>query len=124
MDFKIGYQSVHCQMYAGQIICYSVKIMPFISVQWVTEITHVNAPFYFVDEQRVGPYSLWHHQHHFIAVDGGIEMIDELNYAIPFGWIGRLINALFVRREVKAIFDFRSQVLSRKFLTNVIEIKL
>ena len=102
-------------MYPGQLIRYLVNVMPLVSVHWVTEITHVNEPSYFVDEQRFGPYALWHHQHHFQEVAGGIEMTDEVNYAIPFGFIGQLTNWLFVERRVNAIFDYRFAMLEDFF---------
>ncbi len=102
-------------MYPGQIIKYVIQVLPGIPMNWITEITHVQEPYYFVDEQRFGPYALWHHQHHFKAVDGGVETTDEVNYAIPLGIMGRLANWLFVEREVNRIFDHRSQVLESFF---------
>lgn len=115
MGFQILYQSGEGKMYPGQLIRYRVKGIPFIPMHWVTEITHVQEPVYFVDEQRFGPYALWHHQHHFKEVNGGVEMTDEVNYAIPFGPIGRLANLLFVRREVNAIFNHRFKTLEHYF---------
>ncbi|MBL6447995.1 SRPBCC family protein [Fulvivirga sp. 29W222] len=115
MGFRIRYSSGNERMYPGQIICYKVNILPAMQVDWVTEITHVREPYYFVDEQRFGPYALWHHQHHFREVKDGVEMIDEVNYAIPFGIIGRLANSIFVGKEVKAIFDYRHKVLQNYF---------
>ena len=118
MKFDIKYISGGDRMYAGQLIRYIVYVLPGMPVRWTTEITHVKEPYYFVDEQRFGPYAMWHHQHHFKEVDGGIEMIDEVNYAIPFGWIGQLANWLFVSRKVNAIFDYRFEVLENKFKKN------
>lgn len=115
MGFEILYQSGGEKTYAGQIIRYHVKILPGIKAHWVTEITHVHEPKHFIDEQRFGPYALWHHQHHFKEVAGGVEMIDEVNYAIPFGIIGRLAHWLFVGREVSRIFDHRFKVLEEYF---------
>jgi ligand-binding SRPBCC domain-containing protein len=115
MNFKIISQSGDESMYAGQIICYHVSVKPWLKVKWVTEITHVNEPHYFVDDQISGPYSLWHHEHHFKEVAGGVEMTDELHYAVPFGIFGRIANALFVGREVNTIFDFRFNVLEKHF---------
>lgn len=115
MGFEIQYISGGNKTYAGQIIQYKVKILGGIKVNWVTEITHVYEPTYFVDEQRFGPYALWHHQHHFKKVGNGVEMIDEVNYAIPLGILGRLANWLFVGRQVSAIFDHRYQVLEAYF---------
>jgi ligand-binding SRPBCC domain-containing protein len=119
IGFKVLYISGdQSDIYAGQIIRYKIKILPGITVNWMTEITHVNKPFNFIDEQRFGPYALWHHQHHFKEVKGGIEMIDELIYAIPFGFIGRVAHALFVRQRVNDIFDYRFAVLEKLFTRN------
>jgi ligand-binding SRPBCC domain-containing protein len=103
-------------MYAGQIIRYKIKLLPFWTVNWVTEITHVQMPTFFVDDQRFGPYAFWHHQHSFRETGNGVEMTDEVHYAIPYGFIGRLVHWLFVARAVSAIFDFRFQMLERHFV--------
>ncbi len=102
-------------MYPGQLIRYKVNGIPFIPMHWVTEITHVQEPRYFVDEQRFGPYALWHHQHHFIEVTGGVEMTDEVNYAIPYSFLGQVANFLFVEREVNTIFNHRYKTLEAFF---------
>lgn len=115
MGFEILYISGGDKAYAGQIIQYKVSVLPGIKVNWVTEITHVQELFHFIDEQRFGPYSLWHHQHHFKEVRGGVEMTDEVNFAIPFGYLGRLAHWIFVGREVNRIFDHRFSVLKKYF---------
>ena len=115
MGFKLKSEYITERMYAGQIIEYAVKPLFGIPVYWMTEITHVEDKKYFADEQRFGPYSLWHHQHHFKEVAGGIEMTDEVNYAIPFGFIGQLANWLFVEQRVNAIFDYRFAKLKSLF---------
>ncbi|MBL7857010.1 MAG: SRPBCC family protein [Cyclobacteriaceae bacterium] len=115
MGFNILYISGGDKMYPGQMIRYKISALPGIKMNWVTEITHVQEPSYFVDEQRFGPYALWHHQHHFKEVPGGVEMTDEVNYAIPFGILGTLANWVFVQREVNAIFDHRFAVLEKYF---------
>lgn len=79
------------------------------------EITHVKEKEYFVDEQRFGPYALWRHQHHFKQVEGGIMMMDIVNYAIPYGFLGRLANTLFVKKKLKEVFSFREEVIGRLF---------
>jgi ligand-binding SRPBCC domain-containing protein len=84
-------------------------------VDWLTEITKVKPGEYFIDDQRIGPYSLWHHQHHFKEVEGGVEMRDAVTYAIPFGWLGQLANWLFVGKQLKSIFHYRRSVLERQF---------
>ena len=95
------------EMYAGQIIEYTVSPVLGIPLYWMTEITQVKDKQYFIDEQRYGPYSLWHHQHHFKAVNGGVEMTDIVHYKLPLGPLGKLANALFVRAQLRQIFDFR-----------------
>ncbi len=115
MKFDIRYISGSKKMYPGQIITYKLQPVPVIPVSWTTEITHVMEPTYFVDEQRFGPYALWHHQHRFKEVDGGVEMEDEVNYAIPLGILGRIANWLFVGKKVKGIFDYRYKVLEERF---------
>ncbi len=103
------------KMYPGQIITYTVKPILGIPLFWMTEITHVQEPGFFVDEQRVGPYTLWHHQHHFKTIPGGVEMTDLVHYKVPLGWLGDLANWLFVRRQLQGIFDFRTKKLETLF---------
>ncbi|MBL7796385.1 MAG: SRPBCC family protein [Saprospiraceae bacterium] len=103
------------KMYPGQIITYTVSPLLGIPLFWMTEITHVREGEFFVDEQRVGPYALWHHQHHFKAIPGGVEMTDLVHYRLPMGILGRLAHALFVRSQLNNIFDHRYQVLEERF---------
>ena len=105
------------KMYAGQIIEYNVSPVFGIPLYWMTEITHVEEGNYFVDEQRFGPYSLWHHQHHFKAVTGGVEMTDIVHYKLPFWILGDIAQTLFVKKQLKAIFDFRFQKVEALFGT-------
>lgn len=102
------------QMYAGMLVSYKVAAAPGIKVRWITEITHVRENEFFVDEQRFGPYRFWHHQHHFKAVAGGVEMTDLVSYLLPFQPFGQLA-APFVRRRLEHIFDFRQQTLETMF---------
>ena len=88
-----------------------------LKVRWVTEVTHADAPHFFVDEQRFGPYRFWHHQHHLRPVEGGVEVEDLVHYALPFGPLGRLVHGLWVRRQLDAIFAFRRAVLEERFGT-------
>ncbi|MES2062969.1 MAG: SRPBCC family protein [Bacteroidota bacterium] len=103
------------KMYAGMIITYKISPLAGIKLNWMTEITHVHDRQYFVDEQRFGPYALWHHQHHFKEIPGGVEMTDILHYAIPFGIIGRLTNNVYVGKKVKDIFDYRVKAVEELF---------
>lgn len=115
MNFKILHISGGDKMHEGQIIRYKIKALPFFSVNWVTEITDVDEPFSFVDYQRSGPFKLWRHQHTFKEVDGGVQMTDEVSYAIPFGPLGLLAHTLFVRSEVNTIFNHRFETLQKQF---------
>jgi ligand-binding SRPBCC domain-containing protein len=95
------------KMYPGQIIEYYVKPLAGIKMHWVTEITHVEHLRYFVDEQRFGPYSFWHHKHFLKEVPGGVEMNDLVHYKLPLGILGKLGNEIFVKKQLKTIFDYR-----------------
>jgi ligand-binding SRPBCC domain-containing protein len=114
LNFKVT-SKLPNKMYAGMIISYKVHPVLGIPNNWVTEITHVEEPFYFVDEQRFGPYKLWHHQHHFKETENGVEMTDIINYALPFDPFSRPINSLLVERKVKEIFKFREKKLGKLF---------
>ena len=116
MDFRITSppQSV---VYAGQIITYTVRPLLRVAVDWTTEITHVDRPNFFVDEQRFGPYRFWHHQHRFCEREGGVEVSDLVHYLLPHDQLAGLINRLFVAPRLKRIFDFRSTALQKLFLT-------
>lgn len=103
------------KMYPGQMISYKVKPIAGIPLTWVTEITHVEPHKYFVDEQRFGPYSMWHHEHHFKVVDEGVEMTDIVSYVLPLGILGRIAHSLFVARQLNAIFEYRSKVIDQFF---------
>ena len=102
-------------MYAGQLIEYRVSPLLGIPLYWMTEITQVVEGKYFIDEQRFGPYALWHHQHHFREVAGGVEMTDIVHYKIPLGILGALADRLFVHQKLKQIFDYRFQAVSQLF---------
>ena len=103
------------KMYPGMFISYKVSPVFGIKMNWVTEITQVKNHEYFVDDQRTGPYAIWHHEHHFEEIKGGVRMTDILTYAIPFGIIGQLANAILVEKEVKNIFDYRTKAVNELF---------
>jgi len=114
LNFKVT-SKLPDKMYPGMIIIYKVHPVLGIPNTWVTEITHVKEPFYFVDEQRFGPYKLWHHQHHFKEIDNGVEMSDIITYALPFDPLSRPLNSLLVEKKVKEIFKYRNKVLTDMF---------
>jgi len=115
MGFRIQNSNKLEKMYPGQIIHYKVRPLWNIPVKWTTEITHVQQPFFFVDNQLAGPYRLWHHQHHFKEIPGGVEMTDILNYALPGGFLGRLMHQPLVRKRLEKIFNYRVEAVNKLF---------
>ena len=102
-------------MFAGQIIQYIVTPVLGIPMKWVTEITHVVDKKYFVDEQRFGPYALWHHKHFLKEISGGVEMEDIVDYKVPMGILGQLVHPFIVKPKLQEIFDYRSNKLIELF---------
>ena len=102
-------------LYAGQFIQYLVTPILGIKTKWVTEITNVVDKVYFVDEQRFGPYALWHHTHFINEIDGGVEMEDIINYKVPFGILGQLVHPFLVKPKLNEIFEFRRKALIEMF---------
>ena len=94
-------------MYEGLMIEYTVKPLLGIPMNWVTEIKTVKDLEFFVDEQRIGPYKIWHHEHHFKEVEGGVEMTDIVSYELPLGILGRMMHPIIVKKKLEEIFDFR-----------------
>ena len=101
--------------YPGQIIEYTVRPVLGIPMYWMTEITQVKEQEFFIDEQRVGPYTMWHHQHFFKAIEGGVEMEDLIHYRLPLGPLGSLAHGLFVKRQLEGIFEYRFKTLEEKW---------
>ncbi len=119
--------------YLGQIITYKIGILPFIKSNWITEITHFRSPSplerqtefanevqgrgcFFVDEQRFGPYSMWHHEHHFEGIsENEVLMKDIVNFKLPFGFFGDLLAGNYVKNKVKFIFESRFKILIELF---------
>lgn len=107
LNLKVTNELFGDEVYVGQVITYTVKPLLGIPVSWMTEITHVEKLRFFVDEQRKGPYRIWHHQHHFRAIDGGVEMTDLVHYQLPFGVLGSIAYAITVQSKLKDIFAYR-----------------
>lgn len=103
--------------YPGQIIQYKVSPLLGIKTTWVTEITHVQDQHYFVDEQRFGPYALWHHKHFFYPINNGVLMEDIVDYKLPFGFIGNLLHSSLVKPKLNEIFNHRRMILTDLFGT-------
>lgn len=102
-------------IYSGQIIVYSVQPLWNISMEWVTEIVAVEKPYYFIDEQRFGPYKFWHHEHRFSSIENGTKMEDVIHYKIPFGIIGKTLNYFKIKKDIEYIFSYRNEILRNLF---------
>ncbi len=103
------------KMFEGMIITYSVKPVAGISMKWISEITKINAPYYFIDSQISGPYKTWIHKHILKETETGVEMTDELSYEVPMGFIGDLLNSIYIRKQLLGIFEFRRKKLAELF---------
>jgi len=112
------------KMYEGLMIEYTVSPMLGIPMNWITEIKTVKNHSFFVDEQRKGPYRIWHHEHHFKEVEGGVEMTDIVSYELPLGFLGRLIHPILVKNKLKEIFDYRRQKVDELFIDTEISNKV
>lgn len=104
------------KMYTGMVITYIVRPLLGIPLRWMTEIKHVEDHKFFVDEQRVGPYKMWHHQHHFTKTEKGVMMEDIVHYILPLGILGRFAHWLFVKKQLDGIFDFRNKICEEIFI--------
>ena len=104
------------QMKDGAVIDYTIRIFG-IPLKWRTIILEYKPPHYFIDEQAKGPYAHWYHKHSFEETLEGTQMIDEVDYALPFGILGEIAHVFFVKRDLKRIFDYRENVITKAFLT-------
>ncbi len=117
VDFKV-HTIVPENLYEGLIIRYTIRPILGIPLNWISEIKTIREGEYFVDEQRRGPYGMWHHEHHFKEVEGGVEMTDLIAYCMPFGFIGRFFHWLFIRKQLESIFDYRFRKVEELFNAN------
>ena len=115
MSFEILTDIKGKKMFPGMIINYKVRPLLNIPLRWTTEITHCRDNEYFVDEQRFGPYTFWHHLHKFEQKANGVEMTDLVHYALPFGFIGGIANAIYVQNRLQSIFDYRNEIIDKRF---------
>lgn len=115
MGFDITSKGLPDKMYEGMIISYRVSPLLGIKTTWVTEITTVRDKKYFVDEQRVGPYSIWHHQHIIDPIKNGVLMKDIVSYQPPLGFLGAIANSLFIKNKLEEIFEYRTKAVEKKF---------
>ena len=115
MLFNIISKNLPEKMYPGMIIAYEVSPILNIKMKWLTEITQVKDKSFFIDEQRMGPYKMWHHQHLFEEQNDGVLMTDIVTYIPPFGIVGNIANAVFIKKQLRNIFDYRYKVMDEKF---------
>ena len=115
MGFEITSGDLPEKMYPGMIISYVVKPLMGIPMTWVTEITQVIDKSYFIDEQRVGPYKIWHHQHFIEPIEGGVLMRDIVSYQPPLGILGSIMNSLVIRKKLEEIFNYRVEAVDKRF---------
>lgn len=115
MHFDITSNNKDQAMYPGMIIAYRVTPLFNLPLKWITEITHVKEKEFFVDEQRIGPYKMWHHEHIFKIKENGVLMTDIITYIPPFGLLGKLANYLFIKKKVIRIFDYRNKIINQIF---------
>ncbi len=114
LNFKIK-TKLNEKIYAGMIIDYTVSPVLKFPLTWVTEITHVNEPIMFIDEQRFGPYKFWHHEHKFKQTNRGVGMSDIVTYALYGGITANVINDFIVKKKLREIFDYRRKIIEQKF---------
>ena len=115
MGFEIRTPGLPAKMYPGLMISYKVRPLLGIPMTWLTETTQVREPFYFVDEQRVGPYALWHHEHSLSPTEKGVLMTDLVTYRLPAGPLGALARWMFVKKQLESIFQYRQLALEKRF---------
>ncbi|MEC8610786.1 MAG: SRPBCC family protein [Bacteroidota bacterium] len=115
MLFQITSKELKEKMYPGMIISYKVSPVLNLKMNWVTEITQVKEKQFFIDEQRLGPYKMWHHQHFFEEDANGVLMTDIVTYIPPFGVLGDIANQLFIKKQLEDIFNYRFKVLEKKY---------
>lgn len=115
LAFKIQHHHENKKMYPGQLISYTVQPLWNIRWEWVTEITAVQRPVYFIDEQKFGPYAFWHHEHWFSSIPEGVLMEDLIYYKLPFGFIGRALHHLKIKKDLDEIFAYRKELLDKTF---------
>lgn len=113
--FEIKNKEKDKKIYPGQILAYTVRPICNFPIEWITEITQVQEPLYFIDEQRFGPYKFWHHEHHFHSIPNGVEVVDTIYYKMPYGYLGQIIHKYKVKKDLEAIFSFRRNKLEELF---------
>ena len=115
MNFIVRTKLSDDAIYEGMIIDYYVSPLLNIKMSCQTKIIKVNNRKSFTDFQEKGPYKLWNHHHEFIENENGVLMKDTVDYELPLGFLGEIAHVLFVKKKLKHIFDYRTQVLDKMF---------
>ncbi len=115
MKFRHVFAPDQPQVYPGMILVHTVSPVAGVPMTWVTEITQVEPMSRFVDEQRKGPFGMWHHIHMFKEVAEGTEIRDVLYYEMPFGFLGNIAHGLFAKKQIEEIFNYRRERLKEMF---------
>lgn len=102
-------------LHEGSVIRIKVKPLPFFTTGWKSIITYINAPHSFTDIQKSGPFKKWNHTHSFVEENDGTRIIDEVEYALPLGPLGKLVHGLFVEKQLNGLFEFREKKLKELF---------
>ena len=113
LDFKI-LTPIPIKMKEGQLIEYTIRVLGK-KIRWTTLITEYTPNKMFIDQQLSGPYSMWHHKHEFNIIDGSVEVVDTINYIVPFGFIGKVVNFLFIKNDLNKIFTYRCKIIDEFF---------
>lgn len=103
------------KMYEGMLMHYQIAPLAGIRLNWVTQITHIEKGVRFIDEQRLGPFRFWHHEHRLIEMDDGIVMQDIVHYVMPFSFIGRIAHWTSIRKLLESLFKFRTEQIETYF---------
>lgn len=105
------------KMHIGTVLDYTINLFGF-KVRWTTLISEYDEPYGFIDIATKSPYSFWHHQHSFQETAEGTIMTDEVTYALPFGFLGRIIHNLWVKKRLEFIFDYRQKIIDSIYKKN------
>lgn len=83
--------------------------------RWVAVHGDFEVGRFFTDEQVSGPFAYWKHTHTFKPQGSDASILeDRVEYALPFGFLGRWLGGWFVRRKLEKLFEFRHEVTARE----------
>jgi len=103
------------KIYSGLLISYRMKAVFAIPMSWLSEISHCDAPHYFVYQQQVGPFKFWSHEVRLTETKNGTLVEDIVFYTMPFGWLGEIFHHYLIADKLKNIFEKRSDYLKKRW---------